>query len=79
MIINNKYGYKVCYRKLGKSKLKIHLICNSYDLAMWEVQYYESHKVYDRKTKELIVNVEWVVIPIKTFIEYKWLWKGCPF
>ena len=35
MNTQNKYGYKVCYREYNKGlKMKIHLICNSYDLAL---------------------------------------------
>lgn len=79
MNTQNKYGYKVCYREYGKLKIKIHLICNSYDLALWQIQYYENYIQHDRKTKKLIKSPKWYVIPIKTFIEYKWLWRGCPF
>lgn len=75
----NKYGYKVCYKELGKHKLKIHLICNCLDLAIWRVQYYEKHPQKDRKTNKLIKNPIWYILPIRTFIEYKWLWRGCPF
>lgn len=78
-IKNNKYGYKVCYRELGKHKMKIHLVCNSYDLAMWEIQYYETHQQVDRNTHKLIRNPTWYILPIRTFLEYKWLWRGCPF
>lgn len=74
-----QYGYKVCYREIGKTKIKIHLICNSYDLAKWQIQYYENYQQYDRKTNNLIKSPEWYLIPIKTFVEYKWLWRGCPF
>ncbi|MEG1751955.1 MAG: hypothetical protein RR247_02710 [Clostridia bacterium] len=77
--MKNKYGYKVCYREFGKRKLKIHLICNSYDLCVWEIQYYENNPQYDRKTSKLIESPKWYLIPIKTFIEYNWLWRGCPF
>lgn len=73
------YGYKVCYRETGKTKVKIHLITNSYDLCVWEIQYYENHKQIDKRTKKIIVKPEWFIIPIRTFLEYKWLWKDCPF
>ena len=74
-----KYGYKVCYKELGKHKLKIHLVTNTYDLALWEVQYFETHKQIDRQTKQVIQNPIWFIKPIKTYLEYKLLWKGCPF
>lgn len=75
----NKYGYKVCYKEFGKNKLKIHLVCNTYDGAVWNIQYYETNPQYDRKTKCLIRQPTWFVLPIKTYFEYKRLWKGCPF
>jgi len=76
---NNKYGYKICYREYGKLKLKLHLICNSYELAVWEIQYYENNPQTNRKTNKQIIRPEWYILPIKTFFEYKWLWRGCPF
>ena len=76
---NKNYGYKVCYREVGKTKLKIHLICNTFSGAIWSIQYYETHLQNDRKTSKLILSPKWYVVPIKTFFEYKWLWRDCPF
>ena len=76
---DNKYGYKVCYKELGKNKLKIYLVCNSYDLAKWEVEYYKSSPQKNRKTNKPLNNPTWYILPIKTYLEYKWLWRGCPF
>ena len=73
------YGYKVCYRKFGKRKWKIYVITNTYDFASWHVRWYERETPLDRKTKEPIENASWLVIPIKNFLEYKRLWRGCPF
>ena len=75
----NKYGYKVCYQEIGKHKFKIHLVCNSYDYAVWRVQYYETNPQYDRKTHHLIHNPTWKILPIKTYMEYSKLWRGCSF
>lgn len=75
----NKYGYKVCYRKIGKQKLKMFIVTNSYDLATWHVRWYEREPPKDRKTDKPILNVTWLVIPVKNFLEYKRLWRGCPF
>lgn len=77
--MNSKYGYKVCYKELGKNKIKIHTITNSYDLALCEIQYYETHKQKDRKTNKLLINPTWFIRPIKHYLEYKLLWRGCPF
>lgn len=73
------YGYKVCYRKFGAKRLKIYLVTNTYDGAVWNVQWYKNQAPSDRVTNKPIENVLWVVIPIKTYIEYKRLWRGCPF
>jgi hypothetical protein len=73
------YGYKVCYRKLGTTKLKIYLVTNTYDGAIWNVRWYEKQVPPDRKTHKALENVTWLIIPIKNFIEYKRLWRGCPF
>ena len=73
------YGYKVCYKLQGKNKLKLYLVTNTYDSAEWNVRWYETHSPLDRKTQQPLENVTWLIIPIKTFIEYKRLWRGCPF
>lgn len=75
----SKYGYKVCYKELGKNKLKIHLICNTYDLAVWHIQYYENNPQYDTKTNSILIQPKWYILPIKNYFEYKRLCKGCPF
>ena len=76
---DNNYGYKVCYRKIGKSKLKIYIVTNTYDLAAYHIRWYSKHTPKDRETKRPIENVVWLLVPIKTYIEYKRLWRGCPF
>lgn len=73
------YGYKICYKKQGKRKSKIYLVTNNYELALWQIRWYSNHPPDDKKTKRPLNNVEWLVIPIKTYIEYKHLWRGCPF
>lgn len=75
----NKYGYKICYKRQGKHKLKIYLVTNTYRSAEWSVRWYESHPPLDKKTQKPLDCVMWLIIPIKTFIEYKRLWRGCPF
>lgn len=73
------YGYKVCYKLLGKSKTKIYVVTNTYDFALWHVRWYEREPPKDRKTQLPIRGVEWLVVPIKTYLEYRRLWRGCPF
>jgi hypothetical protein len=73
------YGYKVCFKKQGKTKWKIYLVTNTYDSAIWNVRWYENHSPPDRKTNTPIEQVIWRVFPIKTYFEYKYLWRGCPF
>ena len=75
----NRYGYKVCYKQKGKSKIKTYLVTNTYNGAVDSVRWYEQSPPKDRKTERPIINVVWLILPIKNFIEYKWRWKGCPF
>lgn len=37
------YGYKICYRRKGKNKLKVFIVTNSYDYALWRVRWLESN------------------------------------
>lgn len=69
------YGYKVCYRKCGNEKLKIYLIVNSYNLAEWHVRWYKTHSPPDKT----LLDVTWVIVPIKTYPEYNRLWRDVPF
>ena len=72
------YGYKVCYKHIGKSKVKIYVVTNSYDIAIRHVRWYEREPPTDRKTQIPIVGAEWLVIPVKNFMEYRRLWRDCP-
>lgn len=73
--MQDNYGYKVCYKKQGKEKLKIYLIVNSYDLAQFHIRWYETHS----PPNENLLNVIWTIVPIKTYAEYKRLWRNVPF
>lgn len=75
----NKYGYKVCYKKQGKEKLKIYLITNAYDLAEWHIRWYKKHTPTDKETNCPLENVIWLIVPITTYAEYKHLWRDVPF
>ncbi len=77
--MNSKYGYKICYKLKGRKRLKVYLVTNRYDGAVWDVRLYETHSPPDRKTGKPIENAIWLILPIKTLIEYKWRWRGCPF
>lgn len=67
----NKYGYKVCYNKKNKRKLHIYMVTETLDSAIWQKKWCE------RNVK--INNANWKIIAIKNNIEYKKLWRGCPF
>lgn len=69
------YGYKLCYKKQGKEKLKIYIITNSYDLAEFHIRWYAKHSPPDKT----LLDVTWVIVPIKTYAEYKRLWRSVPF
>ncbi len=73
MTTNNKYGYKVCYREYGKTKLKVFLVTNSFDLADWHIRWYE------QKPPPELNNPQWEIQELETLKEYEKLWKGCPF
>lgn len=77
--MKNRYGYKVCYIKHGRRKQKLYLVTNTYNSAEWSVRWYETHSPLDRKTRKPLERVTWLIIPIKTYPEYKRLWRDCPF
>lgn len=74
-----RYGYKVCYKQHGRQKLKLYLVTNTYDSAEWSVRWYKTKAPPDKETKRPLESVTWLIIPIKTYLEYKRLWRGCPF
>lgn len=71
----NGYGYKLCYKKLGKEQLKIYIVTNAYDLALWHVRWYKKHS----PPNKTLLDVTWVIVPVKTYAEYKRLWRNVPF
>ncbi len=73
MTTDNEYGYKVCYKEYGKTKLKLFLVTNTLDLANWHIRWYE------REPPPKLKNPQWEIQEVKTKIEYEKLWKGCPF
>lgn len=79
MVVDNKYGYKICYKEETDSKLKLHLVTNSFDLAVLELKNYKLYPQKDRKDKHIIKNPIWHLLEVKNQNEYKKLWKGCPF
>lgn len=71
--MDNKYGYKVCYTKIGKRREKLYLVTNTFDLAEWYIRWYE------REPPPKLKDVKWQIYEVKTLKEYEKLWKGCPF
>ena len=59
--MQDNYGYKVCYRKHGKSKLKIFIVTNAYELAAFHIRWYETHS----QPNENLLDVIWTIVPIK--------------
>ncbi len=70
-----EYGYKVCYKKQGNEKLKIYIITDTYDLALWHIRWYETHS----PPNKTLIGVTWIIVPIKSYAEYKRLWRNVPF
>jgi len=79
MKLNNKYGYKVCFQELGKTKFKVYLVTNTLDGAIWSVRWYETHKQRDRTDYHILNCPIWHIYEVKTLEEYEKLWKDCPF
>lgn len=79
MKVNNKYGYKLCYRANNKRKLKIHKITNTLDLALFEIQRNKYVKIFNRHSKTKLINPVWHLLEVKNKKEYNKLYKGCPF
>ena len=77
--MNCDLGYKVCYKKKNKSRLKTHIVTNSKWLADFEKKRCETYPQYNRKNKKLIRNVVWDVFPVKNLKEFNKLWKTSPF
>ena len=67
----NKYGYKICYKEIGKYKVKKYGVTNTYSLALFVIQNFE-------KKNKNVFRI-WLIKPIKTYIEFKLIWRGCPF
>ena len=76
---NNNYGYTVRVRRQGSNRWKVYLVTNTLDLAKWHIRWYEREPPKHRNTGEIIANALWEVFPIKTFLENKRRWRGCPF
>ena len=79
MIRENKYGYKVCYIEKGCKKMMRYIVTNSLMLAEMELRYFETNPQYERKTNRKLNNPTWYIVPVKTYMEYKRLWRDCPF
>ena len=75
----NGYGYKVCYKQHGNEKLKLYLVTNTYDSALWNGRWYQPHAPPDRKTAIPIHTPTGTIHPITTYQEYKRRWRNCPF
>lgn len=64
--------YKVCYTKKGGEKLKVYLVTDTLNNALWHVRWYESHSPPSD-------DAELRVLPVYSKKEYARLWKDCPF
>jgi len=74
---DNRYGYRICYQK-GNEKIMNYFATNSYKLARWEVERFEKSPPLD-KHNNILDNVKWYIFPVKSYLEYTLLWRGCPF
>ncbi len=74
----DNYGYKVCYREKGSKKFVRHLVTNTYDLALWNMERYLKSEVRSRKDNHILKNPIWILLPLKRFEAFV-AWRGCPF
>lgn len=51
---NHNYGYKISYKEFGKQKIKIYLVTNTLDGAIWNIRWYKTTPQFDRKDNHLI-------------------------
>ncbi len=75
----NNYGYTVRYIKKGSKRRKVYLATNTYDSALWHVRRYERDPPKDRTTGLPIENAVWEICPIRSYLEYRVRFRGCPF
>ena len=59
-LMEDKYGYKVSYQELGKRKIKLYLVTNTLDGAIWNVRWYQTTPQFDRKDNHLIDKPFWL-------------------
>lgn len=77
--MENKYGYKISYKELGKRKAKLYLAINTLDGAIWNIRRYQTTTQYNKKTMKKLNKPFWFLEKVKNLKEYNKLWKGCPF
>lgn len=77
--MKNKYGYKLCYSLTNSNKKHIYRVTNTYGLAEFEMKMCIKYPDEVKQGNQTIRGPTWYIIPIKNKIEYKWLWRGCPF
>ena len=65
------YSYEICYFDKIANKIKRKFVTNTYQEAVWDMNYYSKHPPGNQH--------EWFVKPVTNLIKHKWLWKGCPF
>ncbi len=65
------YSYEICYFDKIANKIKRKFVTNTYQEAVWDMNYYSKHPPDNQH--------EWFVKPVTNLIKHKWLWKGCPF
>ena len=63
------YSYEVCYPIKGSKKRKRYLVTDTYDGAIWDVEYYTKHPPNG------IPPADWFVVPVTNMIKHKWLWR----
>ncbi len=78
-ILNNPYGYKVCYKEKGCREYIRHFMTYTYRQAKQAKSSYISHPPRAREDDHELKKPEWVIIPIKKSEVRAGIWREDPF
>ena len=78
-ILNNSYGYKVCYKEKGCKEYIRHFLTHTYCQAKQAKHYYIKYPPKSREDNHELKKPEWVIIPIKRSEVRTGIWHEDPF
>ena len=78
-ILNNPYGYKVCYKEKGCKDYIKHFLTYTYRQAMQAKNFYHRFPQRDREDDHELKKPVWVIITIKKSEVRAGIWREDPF